>query len=103
MNSFQSAMDDNLNTTLALMEFMRFVTEINRYTAEGKLTRSISNSVSKAFNSFMNVLGLKVVEATEAEKTENEELIVMRNRLRAEKKFQNSDELRRKLSEQVLS
>jgi cysteinyl-tRNA synthetase len=100
MNSFQSAMDDNLNTTLALMEFMRFVTEINRYTAEGKLTRSISNSVSKAFNSFMNVLGLKVVEATEAEKTEIEELIVMRNRLRAEKKFQNSDELRRKLSEQ---
>jgi cysteinyl-tRNA synthetase len=47
----------------------------------------------------MNVLGLKVVEATEAEKKEIEELIAMRNKLRAEKKFQNSDELRRKLSE----
>jgi cysteinyl-tRNA synthetase len=100
MNSFQAAMDDNLNTTLALTEFMRFVTEINRHTAEGRLTRSISNSILKVFNSFMNVLGLKIVEATETEKKEIEELIVMRNKLRAEKKFQNSDELRRKLSEQ---
>ena len=48
----------------------------------------------------MNVLGLRIVEATETEKKEIEELIVMRNKLRAEKKFQNSDELRRKLSEQ---
>jgi cysteinyl-tRNA synthetase len=48
----------------------------------------------------MDIFGLKVIEATDSEKEQIEELILVRNRLRAEKKFQNSDVIRKKLMEQ---
>ena len=99
MGEFQSAMEDDMNTTLALSVFMKFVTELNRYTAADKLTQHIAQLALGVFNDFMYVLGLKVIEATEAEKKEIEELIIVRNKLRAEKKFQSSDDIRKKLIE----
>ncbi|NOJ28213.1 MAG: cysteine--tRNA ligase, partial [Nitrososphaera sp.] len=45
----------------------------------------------------MDILGLRVVEATPAERTEIEKLIAARNSLRSEKKFQQADEIRKKL------
>lgn len=98
--AFQFAMDDNMNTTLALTIFMKFVTEINRYVAADKLTQTMSKIALVVFNNFMNIFGLKVIEATESEKKQIEELILIRNKLRAEKKFQNSDVIRKKLIDQ---
>ncbi len=96
---FQSAVEDNMNTTLALSVFMKFVTELNRYAAADKLSKPMAQLALEFFNNFMNVLGLKVIEATEEEKEEIEELIIVRNKLRAEKKFQSSDDIRKKLIE----
>jgi cysteinyl-tRNA synthetase len=98
--AFQFAMDDNMNTTLALTIFMKFVTEINRYVAADKLTQAMSKIALVVFNNFMNIFGLKIIEATDSEKEQIEELILIRNKLRAEKKFQNSDVIRKKLMEQ---
>ena len=86
MKAFHSAMDDNMNTTLALTAFMKFVTEINRYAAQKAHSRYVKGSL-KVFKNFMDVFGLKVFEATDREKEEIEELIATRNELRAEKKF----------------
>lgn len=96
---FQSAVEDNMNTTLALSVFMKFVTELNRYAASDKLSKPMAQLALEFFNNFMNVLGLKVIEATDEEKEEIEELIIVRNKLRAEKKFQSSDDIRKKLIE----
>jgi cysteinyl-tRNA synthetase len=96
---FQSAVEDNMNTTLALSVFMKFVTELNRYAAADKLSKPMAQLALEFFNNFMNVLGLKVIEATDEEKEEIEELIIVRNKLRAEKKFQSSDDIRKKLIE----
>jgi cysteinyl-tRNA synthetase len=99
MREFQSAIEDNMNTTLALSVFMKFVTELNRYAAADKLTQPMAQLSLEFFNNFMDVLGLKVIEATDEEKEEIEELIIVRNKLRAEKKFQSSDDIRKKLIE----
>jgi len=96
---FQSAVEDNMNTTLALSVFMKFVTELNRYAASDKLSKPMAQLALEFFNNFMNVLGLQVIEATDEEKEEIEELIIVRNKLRAEKKFQSSDDIRKKLIE----
>jgi cysteinyl-tRNA synthetase len=100
MKAFHSAMDDNMNTTLALTAFMKFVAEINRYAAAEKLTQEMSKAALEVFKNFMDVFGLKVFEATDTEKEEIEELIATRNQLRAEKKFQSSDDIRKKLIDQ---
>lgn len=100
MKAFQSAMDENMNTILALTIFMKFVGEMNRYAAADKLSQRMAQAALKVFENFMDVFGLKVIEATDKEKKEIEELIAMRNHLRSEKKFQSSDDIRKKLFDQ---
>jgi cysteinyl-tRNA synthetase len=97
MREFQSAIEDDMNATLAISAFMKFVTQLNRYAAADKLTQPMAQLALRFFNNFMYVLGLKVVEATDEEKKEIEELIIVRNKLRAQKKFQSSDNIRKKL------
>ena len=99
MKEFQSAIEDDMNTTLAMSMFMKFVTELNRYAAADRLTNDMAHLALGFFSNFMDVLGLKVIEATEDEKKEIEELITVRNKLRAEKKYQSSDDIRKKLIE----
>jgi cysteinyl-tRNA synthetase len=99
MKEFQSAIEDDMNTTLAMSMFMKFVTELNRYAAGDRLTNDMAHLALGFFSNFMDVLGLKVIEATEDEKKEIEELITVRNKLRAEKKYQSSDDIRKKLIE----
>ena len=60
----------------------------------------MSNIALVVFSNFMDIFGLKVIEATDSEKRQIEELILIRNKLRAEKKFQNSDVIRKKLIDQ---
>jgi cysteinyl-tRNA synthetase len=99
MKEFQSAIEDDMNTTFAMSIFMKFVTELNRYAAGDRLTKDMAQLALGFFSNFMDVLGLKVIEATEDEKKEIEELITVRNKLRAEKKYQSSDDIRKKLIE----
>jgi cysteinyl-tRNA synthetase len=99
MREFESAIEDNMNTTLAMGIFMKFVAELNRYAAADKLTQSMAQIALRIFSNFIDILGLKVIEASDEEKREIEELIIVRNKLRAEKKFQSSDDIRKRLIE----
>ena len=97
MKAFESAMEDDLNTSLAFTVFLRLVTELNRYAAEEKLTADMSKIASVIFNNIMSVLGLRVSEADDTEKKEIENFISMRDQLRRQKKFDESDTIRNKL------
>jgi cysteinyl-tRNA synthetase len=99
IHEFESALDDNMNTALALSVFMRFVNEINRYAANDELTNDMSLIASIEFNMFLNILGLKVDEPTETEIMQIESLVKERNRLRQEQKFTDSDTIRQKLND----
>jgi cysteinyl-tRNA synthetase len=97
MKAFESAMEDDLNTSLAFTVFLRLVTELNRYAAEEKLTADMSKIASVIFNNIMSVLGLRVSEADDTEKKEIENFISKRDQLRRQKKFDESDTIRNKL------
>ncbi len=97
VKTFQSAMDDDFNTSLAITEFMKLVTQINRYAAADKLTADMASAVADRFNDLMDVLGLKLVEVGEDERKEILSLIEKRNNLRAEKKFSDADRIRQQL------
>jgi cysteinyl-tRNA synthetase len=92
-------MDDDMNTSLALTEFLKFVTRLNQYAAADRLTGSMARAALPAFEKIMNVLGLATIPVGEQERKEIEELVAMRNRLRAEKKFREADEVRSRLLE----
>jgi cysteinyl-tRNA synthetase len=95
--AFESAMEDDMNTSLALTELMKFVTRLNQYAAADKLTKDMADAALPLLNRIMGIFGLRSVEAGDEEKREVEALVAERNRLRAEKKFKEADELRAKL------
>ncbi len=99
MEAFEAAMDDDMNTSLALTEFLKLVTRLNQYAAADKLTKEMADAALPTFNKIMDILGLKTVEAGEKERREIDELVAARNRLRVEKKFKEADEIRKKLLE----
>jgi cysteinyl-tRNA synthetase len=99
LKAFEAAMDDDMNTSLALTEFMKMVTKINQHAAADRLTKDMAEAAAPAFDRMMGVLGLQIIEAGGEERQEIEKLIEDRNRLRAEKKFKEADEIRKRLLE----
>jgi len=97
MRAFEAAMDEDMNTSLALTEFLKLVTKINQYAASDRLTKDMADVAMPTFQKIMSILGLVVAEAGEEEPKEIETLISERNRLRTEKKFKEADEIRKKL------
>jgi cysteinyl-tRNA synthetase len=98
--AFEAAMDEDMNTALALTELMKFVASINQLAAADSLSRQMADRLLTALQKMMEVIGLRVVEADWAEKGEIDELIKERGRLREAKKFREADELRKKLLEE---
>jgi cysteinyl-tRNA synthetase len=99
MKAFEAAMDEDMNTSLAMTEFLKLVTKLNQYAASDKLTKEMAYAALPTFNKIMDILGLETVKAGEKERKEIEELVEARSRLRAEKKFKEADEIRKKLLE----
>jgi cysteinyl-tRNA synthetase len=99
MQAFEAAMDDDMNTSFAVTEFVKFVTKLNKYVAADKLTRDMADSALPTFNKIMDILGVKIVEASDRERKEIEEVVAQRNKFRAEKKFKEADDIRKKLLE----
>ncbi|MCI0418365.1 MAG: cysteine--tRNA ligase [Acidobacteria bacterium] len=97
--AFEAAMEDDMNTSLALTELMKFVTRLNQYAASDRLNRKMAASALPALQRMMGVLGLQLSEVGTSERKEIEELTAERDRLRTEKKFKEADELRKKLLE----
>ncbi len=97
MKAFEAAMDDDMNTSLALTGFLRLVTKLNQYAGADKLTKEMADAAMPAVNKIMDIFGLKTIEAGEKERKEIEEMVAERNKLRAEKKFKEADEIRKKL------
>jgi cysteinyl-tRNA synthetase len=95
-------MDDDMNTSLALTAFLKFVTRLNQLAASDKLTAGMARAATVPFDRMMGILGLKVVETSEQERQEIEKLVEERNRLRAEKKFREADDIRKKLAERSI-
>lgn len=95
--AFDAAMEEDMNTSLALTAFMQFVAKMNQYAAADKLSKDMAQAALPVLERIMNVLGLKLVEASEQERKEIEEQVALRNGLRAEKKFKEADEVRKKL------
>jgi cysteinyl-tRNA synthetase len=95
--AFDAAMDEDMNTALALTAFMQFVTKLNQYAASDKLTGDMAKAALPAFERIMYILGLKVAQVSTQEQKEIESMVATRNRLRAEKKFREADEIRKSL------
>ena len=99
LNDFLSALDSNLNTPLALTSFMKLVSYVNNLSSSEKLTIRMSEKALPIVDTIMDIIGIRIMAVDNDTKIKIEEMIDRRNNLRAEKKFQEADNLRKKIFE----
>ena len=93
-NEFDSALNDDLNTPLALTAFYRLIKEVNYMAADEKITQTTSNIILPEFERMMDVLGIQIMKVSDEEKNEINQLIVKRDEYREQKNFEKADMIR---------
>jgi cysteinyl-tRNA synthetase len=96
---FDTALNNDFNTHLALSAFFQLVKETNRLAAEEKLGLKNSKAIKGELKRMLKILGLKIPEITDNQKEEIDNLIIDREKARNEKQFEDADKIRDKLNE----
>lgn len=99
MTEFESALDSDFNTPLALGAFFKLVKNINQLASSEKLTKKLANVFLPTFQQMISILGLAIIQVTDQEKNQISDLINQRNTLRGQKKFQEADQIRKQISD----
>jgi cysteinyl-tRNA synthetase len=96
---FVDAMDDNLNTPLALRVFHELSKEINKYLDKGK-NKKVLDKTLQLYKELSEVFGLKFEVKEEKLPEEAERLIQKREEARKKGDYRTADEIRNKLKEE---
>jgi len=99
VTEFDTALEDDFNTHLALSAFFQLVKEANRLAAEEKLGKVDALKFKTELERMLEILGLAIPKITQEEKQEITNLIANREQLRKEKQFEEADKIRDKLNE----
>ncbi|MGI8788529.1 MAG: cysteine--tRNA ligase [Pyrinomonadaceae bacterium] len=99
LRDFETAMDDNLNTSVALAALHNLVRETNTGLAEEKVSVEDRNAILEAIEKIDSVLNIFGEEKSEMLDAEIENLIEERQEARRNRNFARSDEIRDLLSE----
>lgn len=97
--NFETAMDDNLNTSVALAALHNLTREINTALAEDSIGDADRQFVLDVLGKFDSVFGIFENEPNEILDSEIENLIAERQEARHQRNFARSDEIRDLLSE----
>ena len=95
---FDSALENDFNTSLALTELFNMVKTINGLAAEEKITKKMGSYIMPILEYMLNVLGLNVIKATDDEIKSVFELIQKREEYRKNKQFEKADVVRDRIS-----
>ena len=98
-SEFDSAIEDDMNTHLAVSAFFQIVKETNRLAADEILKVNISKSIKVIFEKMLEILGLTIPKITEHEKQKIDKMITDREEFRKNKQFEQADKIRDNLNE----
>lgn len=99
LTEFETAMDDDLNTSVALAAIHNLVREINTVLAKDELKSDDQKAVLEGIEKFDSVLGIFGKEETELLEADIEKLIEERQEARRNRNFTRSDQIRDLLAE----
>ncbi|MDX1595827.1 MAG: cysteine--tRNA ligase [Nitrosopumilaceae archaeon] len=94
---FDNALENDMNTHLAISSFFRLVRETNRLAAENNLGKIEAAKIMPEFQRMLDILGLQIPELSINERKEIESIIEKREQMRKEKNFEEADKLRDKI------
>ena len=98
-NEFNSALNNDLNTPLALTVYYKLIREVNSLSAEEKLTVASAKIILPEFERMSDILGIKILKVSDDEKNEINQMIKKRDEYRAEKNYDEADKIREQIAE----
>jgi len=97
-NEFNSALNNDLNTPLALTIYYKLIREVNSLSAEEKLTAASAKIILPEFERMSDILGIKILKVSDDEKNEINQMIKKRDEYRAEKNYDEADKIREQIA-----
>ena len=97
-NDFNSALNNDFNTPLALTIFYKLIKEVNSLAAEEKITETISKLILPEFERMMDVLGIQIIKVSDDEENEIKQMIKKRDECREQKNFEEADNIRMQIA-----
>ncbi len=96
---FNDALNSDFNTHLAFNAFFRLVKEVNNFVSSQDISQSIAKNIVPAFETMLEILGLRISKISDEERNTINELIKKRNEFREQKQYQKADEIRKQISD----
>ena len=98
-NEFDSALNNDFNTPLALTAYYKLIKEVNSLAAEEKITQNSAKMILPEFERMSEILGIYIMKVTDQEKNEINQMIKKRDEYRLEKNYEQADKIRDEISE----
>lgn len=93
-NEFDSALNNDFNTPLALTAYYKLIKEVNSLAAEEKITENYAKTILPEFERMSEILGIEIMKVSDEEKNQINEMIKRRDEYRMEKNYNEADKIR---------
>ena len=95
---FDNALNDDLDTPLALSVFYKLIRKVNSLAAEEKITQTSAKIILPEFERVSEILGIQILKVSDTEKNEINQMIKKRDEYRVEKNYEEADKIRDKIA-----
>ncbi|NWJ43379.1 cysteine--tRNA ligase [Marine Group I thaumarchaeote] len=96
---FDSALNNDLNTPLALTAFYKLIRKVNSLAAEEKITQTSAEIILPEFERMSEILGIQILKVSDTEKNEINQMIKKRDEYRMQKNYEQADNIRTEIAE----
>jgi len=96
---FDSALNNDFNTPLALTAYYKLIREVDAIAAEEKITQTSAGIILPEFERMSEILGIQILKVSDTEKNEINQMIKKRDEYRMQKNYEQADNIRAKIAE----
>ena len=96
---FDSALNNDFNTPLALKHYYRLIKEVDAIAADEKITQTSAKIILPEFERMSSILGIQILKVSDTEKNEINQMVKKRDEYRMQKNYEEADNIRDKIAE----
>ena len=96
---FDSALNNDFNTPLALTAYYKLIREVDAIAAEEKITQTSAGIILPEFERMSTILGIQILKVSDTEKNEINQMVKKRDEYRMQKNYEEADNIRAKIAE----
>jgi len=96
---FDSALNNDFNTPLALTAYYKLIREVDAIAADEKITQSFAGIILPEFERMSSILGIEILKVSDTEKNEINQMVKKRDEYRMQKNYEEADDIRAKIAE----